>query len=172
MPSKLSERRDKKIRDLLYRSWDETNVASYDPSLPPSNSDFIPITTNWYKHGQHNPSITVTNFDGNIVGGGGTGYSSVQGDGSGLNQTRSERGLLTIRAEDKIDYNGHDAQEILKLLGDECNRVISNNAPARADSEAFYFTVEPFEDMVEELDSGSVEFVKQASVGFGWQKTP
>lgn len=175
MPSSLSKPRAKKVRDLLYSNWNPSNVAGYDPSLATSDSDFVALTTNWERHGSHNPAITVTNFDGNAVDGGETGWTSVQGDGSGVNQTRSESGLVTLHVKDDsvdgVSYNGgNGAEALLKLLDDEVTRIIQANAAG--DGEVLWYSIGPFEESPQNSLEGAVKLQWQARVGFGWTRTP
>lgn len=117
------------VRKILYENWDSSRVDGYDATQSdPSQSDFIPLTTDWFAFGDTYPSLTLSNFSGDTIGGGTTGYTGLQGDGSGLNKTQSHRGLLTIQAEDEETYlNGNDAEQILHLLTNHVEQILQEN---------------------------------------------
>lgn len=170
MPSSLSERRDLKVRNLIYDNWNPSNTNGYDPSLDTDKNLFVPVTTNWYAYGEHNPAITITNFNGNIIGGGESGWTGMQGDGSGVNQDRDETGRLTIHIEHDQMYNGLGAREQAKLFRDEISGIVQRNASG--DGEVFNFSITPFESSPQNELDGVTVFQFQAEVGFDWQKTP
>jgi hypothetical protein len=172
MPNQLAKRRDEIIRDLLYDNWDDTAVSGYDPTLDPDNSLFMPITTNWYRFGNQYPSITLSNFDTTVIGGGDTNWTGMN-SGGGLNQERNPVGQLTIRVEDRRegDYNGTDAQDLRKQLEDECDRIIGENGDASFNNEIWWVENSGWTENVETGGEGTVTFTAVSDVGFGWLQT-
>jgi len=118
---------DEIMRELIYENWEAKNVNGYDVTIAdPSNSDFLPLTTDWYAFGDVYPSIALTNFNDTTLGGGETGYTGLQGSGDGANKQTNTTGLLTIQAEDEAVYDGLDGQEMLRLLKNEIERIIGD----------------------------------------------
>jgi len=188
------------IRKLLYENWDVNRTNSYDPSISDTtNDDFLPLTTDWYAFGDTYPSVVLTNFTDNTVNGGQTGYTGLRGDGLGVNKQTDTSGLLTIQAEDEALYNGVDAQEILRILGNEVKRIISNKfdgqATDRNGNQLYFGQAYPYNTGVygqrqyssnigfhyfryEEVESPPSQesdrtyLQKQFQVGFGWIDEP
>lgn len=183
------------IRVTIYRNWEPSKVEGYDVSInDPSNSDFLPLTTDWYEFGEHYPNIAITNFEGNTVNGGTTGYTGIQGDGSGVNQQRDITGLVTIRAEDEDTYNGVGPKRIVHILGNHVQSIIQDSAPKPQDSNGpiafqkygtgtygssiygaangfWYVGVENPEMIVDDTET-AVTFQKQFQVSLGYNDEP
>lgn len=183
MPDTLADTRATIVRNLLYDNW--SNPEGYDPSLSTTDSNFMPITTDWYDRGDIYPNVTLTNFSGTSIGGGNTGWTGTSS--SGLNQYRGVTGLCTVRAEKKPNStynNSKDAQETIKSLTDEIESIVQDHAPGGlrdygegdydqgryggVNYELFWFQIEPFEDTTQ--GQNPVEFQSQAQVGFGYLK--
>jgi hypothetical protein len=141
MPTELSKKAEQKIRDILVNNWDATNTAGYDPTSTPSDADFVRIHDGTYEASYADPQISITHPNGESVASA-TNYSGFQGDGSGLNQDRVGNPLIQCWAEtlDDGDYRGESAEDIVRLLRLEVERVVQ--AHASADPEFFYVSVE------------------------------
>ena len=159
------------IRDLITDHWDATNTAGYDVNASPSEDTFVPIGRGWYNGNAPDPQITLTNFEEGVISGGVTGYSGIQGDGSGVNQDRDGSGLLTAHAEATggQDYRGEYASDIVWLLEQECERILQNNAVADDELRNVGASLDAMEA---DTESDPVRHFAQASVGYDYLKEP
>jgi hypothetical protein len=189
------------IRRLIYENWEPSRVEGYDVTQSdPSQDDFLPLTTDFYAFGDTYPSVTITNFAGLTQGGGVTGYTGLQGDGSGLNKQQENNGLLTIQAEDEETYlNGTDAEDILLILANHIEQILQENADGNLTdkngnpiqfgarpyngnypygggtysiaNEFFYVGFEE-QDVIADTQSDRALFQKQYEISLGWLNEP
>jgi len=189
------------IRRLIYENWEPSRVEGYDVTQSdPSQDDFLPLTTDFYAFGDTYPSVTITNFAGLTQGGGETGYTGLQGDGSGLNKQQENNGLLTIQAEDEETYlNGTDAEDILLILANHIEQIIQDNGDGNLTdkngnpiqfgarpyngnypygsgtysiaNEFFYVGFEE-QDVIADTQSDRALFQKQYQISLGWLNEP
>lgn len=174
MPTTLSENPEEIVRQLLVDEWGVSSVPTggYDASqTDPTATDFLPITTNWAGFGDTYPIISVTNNDPTVPGGGQTGITGIQGNGSGPNQHRLETMVITVMAERGTDYQGEDAHTIVNTLYDHVHQIVWGNihAPNHSDVHGFYVT--PGTHTTGSDDSTTTEQYS-GSVTLDWLKTP
>jgi hypothetical protein len=185
------------VRRLIYENWEPSLVEGYDATeSDPSQDDFIPITTDWFAFGDTYPSVTLTNFSADTIGGGVTGWTGMNGATGGLNKEQAERGLLTIQAEDEETYlNGTDAHDILLVLSNHIEQILQENGDGNLtdkngnpiqfgarpyngnypygsgtysiSNEFYYVTFEELESPPDAQDDRTL-FMKQYEVGLGW----
>jgi len=189
------------IRRLIYENWEPSRVEGYDVTQSdPSQDDFLPLTTDFYAFGDTYPSVNITNFAGLTQGGGETGYTGLQGDGSGLNKQQENNGLLTIQAEDEETYlNGTDAEDILLILANHIEQIIQDNADGNLtdkNGNAIQFGARPYngnypygsgtysianeffyvgfeeQDVTADTQSDRALFQKQYQISLGWLNEP
>lgn len=172
MPQQLDDTPTQLVRDLLFDNWTASEANSYDVSIAdPDDPNFLPLTTNWGP-GEVWPIITVTNNSMSPLGGGTTGWTSIQGDGSGVNQDRQETMLLTIRAEGETDYNGEDAEEIVDTLSSHCEDILQENAAGGGVPDAYSVNLLSSDTVAQEDGDAVTLWQYQSEVAFTWTSTP
>jgi hypothetical protein len=149
------------IRNLLRSNWNNSTL--------PVDLSADDIHTGWYDDGKGFPQVSVTDTDEGSVGGGRTGYSSIDGGGAGGVQLRSGTALVTAWAGSRDDYDARGADE---LQADEMATVIeeiigSNQSPGELDA----LSIDRRRKLVDS-DSNPVEHYVQFDVRFVWRKTP
>lgn len=159
------------IRDILIDNWDRNNVLGYDPTVDEDDEYFVPIGRGWYDLNAPDPQITLTNFEEGVIEGGISGYSGMQGDGSGPNQDRDGFGLLTVHARDtgNKDYQDEYAEGIVWLLEQECERILQANSNPDNELRNVSATLDAMEA---DTDASPTRHYAQASVGYDYLKEP
>lgn len=159
------------VRDMITTHWTPSNAAGYDVNAAPSDATFVPIGRGWYQSDAPDPQITLTNFNEGTIGGGTTGYSGFQGDGSGVNKDKDGTGLLTAHAEvtGTDDYRGEYASDIVWLLEQECERILQAHA---APSGELRNIGSDLDAMQPDTQSDPVRHFAQATVSYGYLKEP
>lgn len=156
---------------MIVEHWRPTNVEGYDVNASPDDATFVPLGRGWYQGNAPDPQITLTNFNEGTIGGGSTGYSGFQGDGSGVNKDKDGIGLLTVHAEatGSDDYRGEYAEDIVWILEQECERILQNNADP--DGELRNIGAD-LDAMQPDTESDPVRHFAQATVSYGYLKEP
>lgn len=174
-PKQLSETPAEIVRQLVVDNWgnpDVPNGGFNANQTDPTADDFLPITTNWAGFGDTFPIISFTNTDPTVPGGGETGVSGIQGNGSGPNQRRLETLTVTVMAERGEDYpNGEDAHALVRTLYEHVFQIVWNNQHAENHPEVSRFNVQPGTHTSEGDDSTTVEQYS-GEVTVDWLKTP
>lgn len=177
MPQKLSEAPEESIRQFLVDNLRPTEMEGYNPlQTDPTASDFLPITNNWSDLGDTYPIIVIQGEGPTIIGGGETGFTGIQGDGSGANQYTLENMTVSVQAVEGQSYrNGVKPRELTYTIFSEVHHQIQTNVTT-AISEAQWATVSPptLTENEQETDSGSTItwFQRQGTAGFAWQNEP
>lgn len=169
MPTSLPKHPALIIRDLLVNNWDPSNTSSYDPSITdPTDSNFLAISRGWYTvGGGHDPYVGLTNFGEGVLGGGQTGFSSMQGDGSGVGQVRDGTGLITVFAEADADYNGERAADIVDQIRTEIERIALEDVPFGGTTDFKHFSTS-FDSESTDTDVDPPVEQQQCSAGYSW----
>lgn len=171
MVSRLSKHPALIVRDLITDNWRPTNVAGYDVNAAEGDATFVPIGRGWYQSNAPDPQITLTNFNEGTIGGGVTGYSGLQGDGSGANKDKDGTGLLTAHAAEtgNTDYRGEYAEDIVWLLEQECERILQNNAAPGGEIRNVGADLDATGP---DTESDPIRHFAQATVSYGYLKEP
>lgn len=124
MPTQLTEKPSKTVRDLLFNNWNAANTNSYDPNLPAGDSNLLPIHYGNYNSSLSDPQISITNNEGedNTTFG-------IDPGGGGATHFRNGAVLVQVWAEDDVEYNGGlNAEDTVETLRLEAERVIHANS--------------------------------------------
>lgn len=178
MPGGLSDTADELVRDYLTNNLQPANIGGYDPDQSPTEgnypSNFLPITTDWSNEANHYPIIVCQPESSTVLGGGDTGYTSVQGDGSGVNQDTQENVLVSVQTLEGSSYlSDRDAKETGRLIKNGVHALIQSNAASPP--EGYVFSVEPFgltPDPGEEASNTDTWYQYQSTVTITYTNTP
>lgn len=175
MPTSLTKHPALIARDFLVDDthWDPSNTAGYDAAISdPSDGNFIPVSRGWWGEGETYPFISLTNFGEDVLGGGETGYSAFNGDGSGLVQFRNGTGTITVAAEHRRGsgpYNGESAADIVDLLRREIERIAADEVPYGGSSDLTSFAASLTGESTDTEGSVPVE-LQSIAVTYNWTR--
>jgi len=136
MVQKLSERPEKLVRDFLADNLRKSELNDYDPQQTDTQAvDYLPITNDYSRWGETFPMIWVGEQESpNTPGGGESGYSSVQGDGSGPNQYTQHNITVSVQTKQGGGYlNGVDYDDLAYTLYQEVHAQVQNNTTTGID---------------------------------------
>lgn len=130
----LSEKPESTIRGLLETNWNPNNTSGWDPTLAESDDKWLIIHTGWYDAHPSDPQVTCTRGSESTIGGGTSGYSFMQGDGSGPGQRRS--GVVRVGCWDGRDSNDASTHpdDLVFELQQEVVRIITDHAQGVAET--------------------------------------
>lgn len=177
MPTKLSEPSEELFRQFIIDNTRSSEMQGYDPKQTDTTAaDFLPVTKDWSEFGDYYPIVVVQPAGPTILGGGETGFTGVQGDGSGPNQYTLENVTVSVQATDDTTYrNSTDARPLIQDIYAEIHHQVQNNVTS-AISEAQWATTSPGTTTTsqQETDSGSTVtwLQKQGQMGFAWLNEP
>lgn len=169
MPTRLSDNVLTLIRELLVNNWDPTATAGYDPTLAPSDSNFLLVHTGSYSYNPSDPQVALPTFEEGTLGGGATGYSGMAADGTGANQDRDGTVFINCWAEGEADYNGEHPQDLVDLLVGEVARILLANQTGYKELRRLAPGVEIPND---DTDADPVVYGQQIEAAYGWVRTP
>jgi hypothetical protein len=170
MPTALSKDVRLIVRDALLAGWDAANAAGYDPTLTPSDANWLPMNRGWYSTGPRDPSVAIANAEESPLGGGATGLTGIQGDGSGMNQDLDGTVLVTVFAEEGGDYNdGLSAVDVVETVKAEVGRA--GNTDQTGPGELRYLAPQGSAE-ADDTDVTPPIRIRQVTLGYGWQRTP
>lgn len=108
------------IRDLLAAGWNAANTVL--ASAPD-------VSTGWWDRSNVRPQVTVTPLPQEEDTGSRTGWSSIRGDGSGLNQRVLGEVQVDCWAQrDPDDVSGPNPKTVVWDLASEVKRIVTANA--------------------------------------------
>jgi hypothetical protein len=158
------------VRDALLAGWDASQAAGYDPSLTPDDADWLPMSRGWYSTDPRKLSVSITNAEESPLGGGATGFTAFRGDGSGMNQDLNGTVLVTAFAEEDGDYNGGlSAADVVETVKSEVERA--GNTDQTGPGELRYLAPQGSVE-ADDTDVTPPVRIRQATLGYGWQRTP
>lgn len=165
MPNQLSEPPETTIRDLLVNNWVPSNTASYDPTLAAGDSDLLPIHEGNYNSSLSDPQISITRPGGedNTIPG-------MDPGGGGPTWIRAGDPLVQCWAEKDTKYNGEQAEDMVRLLRLECERIIHANATGA--NELFQLFPRWDGRFPDPDDVTSPRWQSQLRISYTWMKTP
>lgn len=140
MPQKLTERPEEKFRQFIVDTIDPVDIHGYDPTqTDPTETDFIPVTSDWSSRGEHYPLIYIGEDSGpSVPNSGNTNSNGLQGDGSGINQTAVHTITISVQVTEGGAYlNGVDYDVLAQDIYTEIRHELQKAAPD-AVSEGLY----------------------------------
>jgi len=179
MPQKLSERPEELVRQFLVDNIRPGEVESYDPKqTDPSKNDYLPVTNDYSRWGETYPLVWLGEEDTpNTPGGGNTGYTGIQGNGSGVNQDNIYNitvSVQTLESDNGAGYLNQTEYDTLAFeIYNEIHDRIQNNVTT-AISELEWVSMTPpttVRDSGEEGDTTTF-YQQQGTVGAMFKNTP
>jgi len=179
MPQKLSERPEELIRQFLVDNVRPGEIEGYDPRQTDTQAtDYIPFTTDYSRWGETYPMVWFgEEGDPNTPGGGQTGYTGIQGDGSGPNQDNVYSitvSVQTLESDNGAGYlNSTDYDTLAFEIYNELHDRIQTNVTT-AISELEYVSMTPPTTVREAgEDSDTTTFYQQSgTVGALFRNEP
>jgi hypothetical protein len=178
MAKRLPQRPEQYFIDqVLIPNWDPSTAQGYDPTVAPGNDAFLPIATSIGNVGEVYPSLVVTYS--NETSGGETTYDFVTTEGPG--QQRDGQLLATARAKDMEGDQGYTgdsgshssmtAEAIVDELIAEVEDVCLEN-PQAAGTDFSYLGSQSGPDVPDDLEETPPVRIAQATIVYGWDRTP
>lgn len=165
MPNQLTESPETTVRDLFVNNWIPSNTASYDPTLAAGDSNLLPIHFGNYDSSLSDPQISITNSTGED-----NTQAGIDPSGGGPTWIRVGDPIVQCWAEQDATYNGEGAEDMVRLLRLECERIIHANATGA--NELFRLFPNWEGRFPDPDDVTSPMWQSQIRVTYSWLKTP
>lgn len=165
MPNQLSEPPEDTIRDLFLDDWIPSNTADYDPNLAAGDSNLLPIHQGNYDSTLSDPQISIT-----VPGGEDNTNPGIDPGGGGRTWFRMGDPLVQCWAEKGEKYNAEQADDMVRLLRLECERIVHKHSTGAGE----LFELSPrWEGRFPDPDDvTSPKWQSQLRVTYTWFKNP
>lgn len=138
MTTTLTEPIEEQVRQFLTDNIRPAQIEGYDPTqTDPTADDHMPVTSDYSQWGDVYPAVFVRESSGAggpiLPNSGNSGYNSLQGDGSGVNQRAVYQIEVSVQAvkppEDIGVYlNNVKAEDLVFKIYQECHQQVQQQA--------------------------------------------
>lgn len=143
----------KVAEDFLLAEWNPDNTSGIKPK----------ISSGWYDFNSDFPQVTVTGVSENVIGGGDTGYNSINLGGTAPTQIMGGEVAVNCWAQRGRGTDGNNPKTLVYQFSEEVKRIIRNNHEGDSELETLAFNSR---EQIVDNDSEPTVFRFECMVGY------